>query len=165
LKLEEKQNLKRVLQPTSKARDQMIKRNPASRLLGRPVVLVVDLETTGPLNPALAENYGVVKDRNQPDLLVKVPVHQIIEIGIVRLDLYTGETWPVLERRFKPTVPIVAAAHRLHKLSAAKLSKEAAFATWAGEIVSLLRRADQVVMHMAAWDATVLNHQLRTAGK
>ena len=71
-------------------------------MLGRPVILVLDVESTGPLKINAPGNYRVVPEENVSNTVIKTPSHEIIEIGIARVDPKTGETWKVLEKRFKP---------------------------------------------------------------
>ena len=55
-------------------------------MLGKPVILIVDIETTGPLKTTTPGNYQVIHDENGSDTVVRAPNHEIIELGIVRLD-------------------------------------------------------------------------------
>ena len=85
----------------------------------------MDIETTGPVNQAMPGNYFVQRSAQQID--EKIPVHEIIELGIVQLDMSTGGTSKVYLKRFKPCASIVSSATRLHKLTMEDLVKEGSF--------------------------------------
>ena len=86
-----------LLRPESIIRNEKIKSDPCSRTLGKPVIYALDIETTGPINPQKPGNFKLVRCEKELSMVKKTPVHQIIELGIVRLDVKTGEVWPVYE--------------------------------------------------------------------
>lgn len=143
-------------------RQRLMQLDPLSRKISKQVICAVDLETTGPLNLVKEENFRL--DAAGRDKLIKIPRHEIIEVGIIRIDPETKETWPVLEQRVKPSVPVANEAFQVHGISEQELKQKPVFSAMASHLGGILKRADVVVMHMAKWDAAVINQQLKRAG-